>query len=412
MSRLGGLVWVAGIALALLSCSENGARDNRNVPLTGLRVSDVLAGGNDIGFDKASRVIAFEFPKDHGKHSGFRSEWWYLTSTLRTTQGRLFGVQYTLFRQAYAPQVVGSSAWQNGQLYLAHFAVTDVTGGLHRADQRFARQHTANADVENEPHFLAKIDDWRLAQIADQTAFEDTSAEDTSLEHTSLAETSVEDAFLENSWRLQLNAQGTADGQDFGVALELAADTPPRLQGESGLSRKGVDQASYYYSLPRMSTKGAVTINGEHFQVAGLTWMDREWSTSVLADGVVGWDWLSLHLNDGRDLMIFRLRRSDGQRDVYDHGLLVDKNGTNALAHADFKMLPKRYWQDRQGASWPVEWRVELATGESLHVSAALDDQLMEVGLVYWEGLVQVKNEQKILIGEGYLELTGYREAR
>ena len=402
MRRLSGLVLVAGIAPMLLGCSENGARDNPSVLLTGLRVSDVLAGDNDVGFDKAIRVIAFEFPKDHGKHPGFRSEWWYLTSTLRTPRGRLFGLQYTLFRQAYAPQVVGSSEWQNGQLYLAHFAITDVTGGLHRADQRFARQHKENADVENEPHFLAKIDDWRLEQITDQTSIEGPSIEGTPIEYSS----------IEDSWRLQLNAQGVAEGQGFGVALELAADAPPRLQGESGLSRKGLDQASYYYSLPRMSTKGAVTIDGEHFQVAGLTWMDREWSTSVLADGVVGWDWLSLHLNDGRDLMMFRLRRSDGQRDAFDHGLLVDENGTNALAHADFEMLPKRYWQDRQGASWPVEWRVELATGESLTVSAALDDQLMEVGLVYWEGLVQVKNEQKILIGEGYLELTGYREDR
>jgi predicted secreted hydrolase len=384
------IVAVLGLILVLLSCSDRGARDSSSLPLTGLRVSDVLAGGSDAGYDsgykKASHVIAFEFPKDHGKHPGFRSEWWYLTSTLRTNRGRLFGVQYTLFRQAYAPQVAGASQWQNGQMYLAHFAVTDVSGALHRADQRFARQHKANADVEIGPHFLAKIDDWRLEQITDP-----------------------EGISSEHGWRMQLNAQGVADGQNFGVSLELAIDTPPRLQGETGLSRKGIDQASYYYSLPRIPTKGALTIDGENFQVAGLTWMDREWSTSVLADGVVGWAWLSLHLNDGRDLMVFRLRRSDGQRDVFDHGLLVDENETKSLAHSDFEMRPVRFWQDPEGASWPVEWQVVLATGESLTVSAALDDQLMEVGLVYWEGLVQVKDAQQNLLGEGYLELTGYR---
>lgn len=371
----------------LVGCTDP-ARETRNVELTGLRVSDVLGADDAQVFLKAGEIKPFEFPRDHGKHPDYRSEWWYLTMNLRGNDGRLFGVQFTLFRQAFLAAPEGSSPWQSGQAYLAHFALTDVQEDAHYSDQRFARHHPANADVTLKPRFLAQIEDWKLAQDQDGSP-----------------------------WRLTLQAVGESQteglvgkGVPFAVALNLQASSPPVLQGDHGLSRKGPGQASYYYSIPRLTTAGTVQVGEAVYAVEGLAWMDREWSTSVLSPGVVGWDWMSLHLFDGRDVMAFRLRRADGERDPYDHGLLSTQGQRRVLHSADFSLEPIRYWRDQSGVLWPVSWLLTLHDGSDVfEVRALVDDQIMSHGLVYWEGLVEVVDRsQATIAGYGYLELTGY----
>lgn len=373
------IFWLA-CGVLLTACEQ--PSQQADVPLVGLRVTDVLGADERGGFARAQQVIDFEFPRDHGPHPAFRSEWWYLTAALEDASGKRYGVQFTLFRQALTAQAVGESAWQSGQAYLAHLALTDVSVRQHYADQRFARQHPANAGVNLEP-FRAYLADWQLVE---------------------------QDTSNSSGWPLKLLASGRDQASDteFAVALDIVSTRPPVLQGDQGLSHKGPGEASYYYSMPRLAVSGSLVLQGSRRTVTGLAWLDREWSTSVLSQGVIGWDWLALHLIDGRELMAFRLRRRDGERDPYDHGLLVEQGASTLLKPADYTLTPTRFWQDGSGGRWPVAWTLTLASGEQLMIEALVDDQLMRLGLVYWEGLVEVSDATAAHLGYGYLELTGY----
>lgn len=393
------LLWARVLALGLpgvnlLAACEQESPAEQNV-LSGLRVAQVLGGeggeygnrtGSDHGFAKADRARSFSFPADHGAHAAYRSEWWYITAVMSDGQGQEYGLQYTLFRQGLGADTVTASPWSTGQAYLAHFALTDVARQDHRAAQRFTRGHPAGVRVQAEP-FGARILDWSLEQ---------TSAE---------------------PWSLMLKAGDNE--QDIAARLTLVQTRDIVLQGEQGLSRKGEDQASYYYSVPRMALKGELQIGDRKTQVTGQAWLDREWSTSVLGPHLVGWDWFALQLERGEDLMMFQLRRRDGGRDAFDHGSLRRADGEKLdLAHSDYRLVPRRFWRDPDGVAWPVEWQIEgplkdLLTGRPsdpdipLIVRALVDDQRMNLGLVYWEGLVEVVyNNQRL--GRGYLEMTGY----
>jgi predicted secreted hydrolase len=160
--------------------------------------------------------------------------------------------------------------------------------------------------------------------------------------------------------------------------------------------------------VPRMGARGTVWIGEVPHEVHGSAWFDREWSTSVLSRGQVGWDWFALQLDDATELMAFRLRRDDGERDPFDQGLQVDVAGAGThLTARDFTLEPEIFWEDERGVSWPLQWR--LALGERvLRIRAAVPDQRMDTAVVYWEGLVGVFEESGERIGKGYMELTGY----
>lgn len=386
MSDCLGPVRVVVLVLALVliligaaACTpETSTDDLSGMQLQQLRLGSVLGETDLVGFARAEQPRTFHFPADHGPHPAFRSEWWYLTLVLEDDVGADVGVQFTLFRQALTPEVVGESApapqgptllWDTSQVYLAHFAVTDVASAQHLVHERFARGHPELAGARAEP-FAVWLEDWRLEAIEDE-------------------------------WRL---VAGTP-GLKVDVRLSLGVD--PVLQGEAGLSRKGEDQASYYYSMPRMPVIGQIEIDGQGRSVQGLGWLDREWSTSILSDEQTGWDWFALQLDDGRSIMVFQLRRQDGQRDVHDHGVLVESDGGRRLLDAeDFELKPTRFWEDDEGVAWPVAWRVSV-DDEVWQVEAVLDDQKMVTSVRYWEGLVVVR-QTDAEVGRGYLELTGY----
>ena len=349
---------------------------------------DVLGGGlraalgegeAPAGFAQADRPIAFEFPRDHGPHRRFRSEWWYVTAVLAGSAGREFGVQFTLFRhglrpprrEAPAPLV---AAWRTGQIYMAHVAVSDVAAERHWQDERLVRGHPQLAGVQGQP-FRAHLEGWQLASTGN------------------------------DFWPLRLQA----DAHRFAFDLTLMPTKPMVLQGERGLSRKGPTNASYYYSIPRIAASGSVVVDGVAHSLAGSAWLDREWSTSVLATEYVGWDWFALALDDGRDVMLYQMRRRDGTPDEYDSGLLVEADGrARRLAADEFSLTVAKRWR-----RWPTAWRLTLA-GESeaesreWTVSAAFADQVMATSVRYWEGVVVVENGAGERIGKGYMELTGY----
>ena len=359
-----------------------------NAPARGLRLGDAL--GAAAGFQVAERVVPFEFPADHGAHPSFRTEWWYLTAALASAGGDEYGAQFTLFRQGLVPGDRGGG-WPATQLYIGHLAVTDVARARHLEAERLVRGHRRLAGVLAAP-FALWIDGWRLASTA--TGF----------------------------WPMRL----LATDAEFGLDLTLEGGGPPTPQGNAGLSAKGPRNASHYYSIPRIAIVGEVSTRAGATPVTGLGWMDREWSSGVLSAAHRGWNWFALQLQDGVELMAFSLRRHDGRRDPYNQCLLIDANGRHALAAADFTLTPLRWWRDALGVRWPVRWRLAFEPpiayqprqGDlepprhgrlaSILVEAAIDDQVMDTLVRYWEGLVRVRDGDGRDLGHGYMELTGY----
>jgi len=384
MSVRGPLVWLGGTLAAvglLLALAVRLERPAAPAPVAAeLDVAAAMAGGDPSGFLRAEAPRDFEFPADHGAHDGFRTEWWYFTGNLRAADGRTLGYQLTLFRNALAPaRPEGGSALRAQHVWMAHFALSDDRRGRFRFAERLAREALGLAGASNAP-FRVWVEGWEAASTGDRFA------------------------------PLRLRAAAEAMALD----LRLEAGKPPVLQGERGLSRKGPEpgSASFYYSLTRLPTRGTVELEGERFAVEGLSWMDREWSTSALGPGLAGWDWLALHLDDGRDLMLYRLRRRDGSADPWSAGALVAPDGAaRPLAASDFRLEPLGAWVSPRGGTYPAGFRIEIpSAGLRLEARPRVADQELATLVRYWEGAVAVTgtDPRGPVAGGGFLEMTGY----
>lgn len=346
---------------------------------TGLRY---LGGSDDTGFTRATEPRDFVFPEDHASHPDYRSEWWYFTGNLATSSERHFGFELTFFRFAAAPpspKPESASAWRSDQVWMAHLAVTDSAGRRFIARERFSREALGLAGATASP-LRVWVEDWQALgeQNGDQVAF----------------------------------ALEARDGP-VGLSLDLSSTLPPVAHGDRGLDRKGagVGNASYYYSLPRLSAAGSVSVDGEVFAVTGLAWMDREWSTSSLEPGVVGWDWFALHLSDGRSLMVYRLRTASGESSPYSGGSLIGADGRRtALTATDFALTARDHWTSAAtGTRYPIEWRLAIpAAALDLTISPYLEDQEMNLSVRYWEGAVRAVAAGSQVTAQGYMELAGY----
>jgi predicted secreted hydrolase len=376
---------LGGGAIAVFALSPGAQRAaERGIQAT-LAVTTAL-GGDGAGFARAMAPRSFSFPADHGPHPGFRTEWWYYTGNVETASGRHFGFQLTFFRTALAPPAAPvaerGSGWSASQLYLAHFALTDTSGGRFHAWSRLDRQALDLAGARATP-FRVWLGDW--------------SAE-------SEAPTGLP---------VRLRA---AEG-NVAIDLVLAGEKPVVLQGDHGLSQKGPEpgNASYFYSLSRMSARGTVRVDGEPLSVSGLAWMDREWSTSALGPELAGWDWLALQLDDGREVMVYRLRRRDGTADAHSAGSLIGADGaTQPLALDDVTLEVLDHWTSpRSRVRYPSRWRLTVpGAGLTLEIAPRLADQELIVGTRYWEGAVRVDGRAagRPIAGRGYVELVGYGE--
>ena len=367
---------VAVLAMALLFLSQ------RKEALSGrvVSVAEALGGSPGEGFVRAMGPRLFLFPDDHGPHPGFRTEWWYFTGNLESARGRSFGYQVTFFRVALRPEPTArKSRWGTNEVFMAHFAVTDPDGKRFRFAERFSRAALGLAGAGRSP-CRVWLEDWTAAESR------------------------------ASPWGMHLAAR---DG-DAGINLDIRSLTPPILNGEGGLSRKGSRQgnASYYYSLPRMETAGSLRIGDETFAVTGLSWLDREWSTSALEQGQTGWDWFALQLTDGRELMFYRLRRSDGTADPFSSGTLVAADGTSRhLAREDVALEVTGHWQSAaSGVRYPSRWRLRIPRDNvDLEIVPRLADQEFRATIRYWEGAVTARPlAAGSPGGSGYVELTGY----
>ena len=338
-----------------------------------------LRKADDAGFERAYTVKPFAFPQDHGPHPDYRDEWWYITGNLDGPEGQRFGFQITFFRHGLKRgRPARPSQWAAHEASMAHFAISDAQGRTYTSFQRMSRGAMGLAGSQAEP-FKVWLDDWRLAAAADGGF----------------------------PWRLNAGQDGME------LALEFTPLKPPVLNGEQGLSRKSAEpgNASYYYSIPRMATQGSLTLHGQTLKVQGLSWLDREWSTSMLAENQAGWDWFALQLDDGSELMFYRLRRKDGTDDPASAGTLIGQDGaTTALARQDVGIETLDTWDSPAGGRYPARWKLSVKpSGRVLEVRPLLADQEFRHDSRYWEGAVDVFDvDSGKPIGRGYVELAGY----
>jgi len=375
------LTFWLGLAAQLGACvsDERAEPQTASGTETGIRF---LAEGGTGGFARALQAREFEFPADHGGHPDFRTEWWYFTGNVFGAQGRHYGFELTFFRIALTPSAPArESAWATNQIWMAHFALTDVGAGRFSAGERLSRGALGIAGVRAEP-FRVWVEDWSAT---------------------------AEDGRLEDGLRLR------ASMPEGAIDLRLEALKPAVPQGDGGLDAKGAapGNASYYYSIPRLSVSGTVEAGGTRDAVEGLAWMDREWSTSALEAGVAGWDWFALQLSDGSDLMLYRLRDDHGGTTQFSAGTLVDANGAvTRFGATDFSLQAGDFWTSAtSGARYPVFWRIRIPdVGLDLQVAPHLKEQEIDLAVRYWEGAVGVtgSSRQGSVSGHGYLELAGY----
>ena len=321
------------------------------------------------------------FPRDHGAHPDYRTEWWYVTGLVDAPDGDRYGFQITFFRRGLDPggPEPGASQLRARQVVAAHLAVADIPNQrFHHAER--SRRAAGGLAGYSDSKLDIWLDDWEMrATEADV---------------------------------ISVRARDPATG--VGVDLEMRPQRDLVLHGDRGYSQKGADpgNASAYLSWTRLAVEGLIEIDNSETEVKGAAWFDHEWGTSQLGEGVVGWDWFSLRLEDGRDLMVYELRRADGTTDPRSSGTVVRADGgVEHLDGGEVDLQARHWWQSpATGTRYPVRWRLRIPSEElDLEISALLEaselDGTTTTGVVYWEGPVEATGSTR---GEGYVEMTGY----
>lgn len=381
----GGLLAVAlaavSIALDVYLSPPLGPRSHSKALLnqeasSSLDVFDVLGSSPTKGFRQAVESRRFSFPQDHGPHLGFRTEWWYVSGNMSSRAGREFGFQLTFFRLEASPSL---APVDRPQFFLAHFSVTDVEQRKFYSFERTGRSELGTAGARGNPPEIF-VDHWKLEANG---------------EH----------------WHL------AAQEQSVGLVLEMRANSPVVPQGDQGLSQKGAEPgaASYYYSIPRWTVEGALTLGKEKLNVRGSSWLDREWGTNALGSELEGWDWFGLHLDDGTNLMYYRLRRRGGAESPRGSGSVSDAlRLRRKLGPSNVTLTILSEWISGNEVRYPARWRLAIRDGPTLEIVPLVADQLWRGTFEYWEGAVRVSGQTldgTPLSGRGYVELTGYRSS-
>ena len=353
--------------------------------LTGMLAYLALVGGcatTRLHYATPSPQEKLTFPKDHGAHKDFQTEWWYFTGHLELTDGTNTGFELVFFRRRTEKDRMWGMPvkWIAGNpLYLAHFAITDPSKNRFVYSEDKGKSPYAGAKA-------GKILVWCGPWIADM--FEDGTI------------------LLSSSMR------------DYAINLVLTPKRPPVLHGDkNGISRKGEQGGSgYYYSFTRMGVQGYLRRDKKYIKVKkGLAWMDHEFFSLNLAKNLAGWDWFSVQLDDGTDMMAFLLHRPDGTIDPYSSGTLVSPDGSIYRFTRDaFSVEEMAYWKSHKSkGKYPVKWRIKIPKENiDLELSAVMPNQELitkYTHINYWEGEMHVSGKRggKKVKGKGYVEITG-----
>lgn len=354
-------------------------------------------------FLRAVPDYEWAFPRDHFRHDGYRTEWWYFTGHLRSSEGVHFGYQFTFFRIGLQggswSRDRGMSSWSTNALILGHASIANLTSQQHVFSEVLYRESpllgefsAADDAPERESGSGKRPIGWSLAP-----------------------------AGTDGRWKLDWNGRGfefsmTDARQQVAFTIEARTTKPLVYQGPNGYSRKGRsdEAASQYYSFTSLETSGEIDFQGTHYSVSGQSWMDKEFSSSQLTTNQVGWDWFSLQFSDGTEMMLYRLRRADGTTDFSRATMVSTRGEPRYLEDFDWMLVADDYWTSpHTEARYPSRWRLRVDQ-QSWIIRPLMPDQenrsRIPGGVFYWEGAVEIVSESQAKAGVGYVELTGYGE--
>lgn len=324
----------------------------------------------------------FAFPRDHFNHPEYQTEWWYFTGNLTAEDGRRFGFELTFFREGLDRAKKDLATWDIQDLYLAHLALSDISGGDFYHTERTNRAGPGIAGVDE-----------------------------------------VKQRIWNGNWSVSWSGADQelhSIDERFQISLSLHPEKPPVIHGENGVSQKaeGLGRASHYISLTRLTTSGTINVGKKDLQVNGVTWMDHEFFTHQLETNQAGWDWLSVQLGDNTELMLYRIRRKDGSVDPFSSGTYIDEHGKSThLRASDFILKPEgETWRSPgTAATYPIQWKLSIPRlGIDLETRTRLKSQEIsgrsKLAPSYWEGAIELNGHRGAskLEGVGYLEMTGY----
>jgi predicted secreted hydrolase len=324
----------------------------------------------------------YEFPRDHFNHPEFQTEWWYTTGNLIAADGHHYGFELTFFRQGVDRDPGKTEPWDIQDLYLAHLALSDLDGGKFYHAERTNRAGPGLAGIDAKQKRI-----WN------------------------------------GNWEIRWNGAEeilNVVDEKFSLSFSLHSEKQPVIHGENGVSQKaaGAGHASHYISFTRLLTKGTIEMTGKSIDVRGTSWMDHEFFTHSMDAEQVGWDWLSVQLEDNTELMLYQFRRKDGSTDPFSSGTYVDVRGKSVhLSAADFRLVPagETWTSDLTGAKYPVAWSMEIPRlGLKLAATTQLKSQELaggsKIAPSYWEGAIAIEGTRggASVRGVGYLEMTGY----
>lgn len=329
-------------------------------------------------FNRAIGPRDWQFPRDHGRHDRFKLEWWYFTGNLHDAAGKKFGYQLTFFRSAFSPGATSRpSAWGMSDIYFAHAAISDLDSKKFVFKDRLERARPGLAFASDQTMDVSLLD-WSAKLDGDVISLSSTE-------------------------------------KDFGLSLRCQLGRGPILQGPGGVNAKWREpgEASYYYSMTRLNTSGTLTIAGKPFTVDGQSWMDHEFSSDPMASNQIGWDWMGLQLNDGTDLMIYRMRSNDGSADYLSGTRITADAQPHYLSDHQLKITGSDVWTSpATGGKYPQKWLVNIEGHPPLTVISEMPGQELittaSTKVTYFEGAAEVRDEAGKSVGEGYLEMTGY----
>ena len=326
----------------------------------------------------------FKFPVDHGAHNDFRSEWWYFTGNLTDANGRNFGYEFTVFRNAstYNSQK-HKSEFENDQQYIAHFAVSDIQKNKFYYKEKLGLGEDSDAGAVCDP-LKIWVSDWTVNGNYPTN----------------------------NYYKPEFHIKAVTN--KYSILLNLKSDKSLILNGDNGLSRKGPgsDEFSYYYSIPRISTEGTITINNVQYKVSGFSWFDLEWTNSSIGLNSIAWDWFSIQLDNDEELMFYKIKNNGASTGKYNYGAFINKDGeVEKLRDSDVKIITTDFWKSDLTKVYPSGWDIKVSkVNLAVKIKPMMKDQQLKLFTSYWEGAVQawgtLKNRK--ITGKGYVELTGY----
>ena len=345
-----------------------------------------LVDNDENGFSHSDTPWDFQFPRDHGAHSDFKTESWFLTGYLANEAGRRFGFQLAIFRFGLKPPstVERASAWGTREIYRGHFSVTDVASNQFFATERFSRAALELSGSQQIP-VRVWLENWEMT-------FEDSEIE-----------------FPVFSMR--------ASNADIRIEVQMQNLKPSLLFGTNrGSIEEGTSRANFYsYSLTRLHSQGTIKLGAQKFNVEGLAWLDRAWGEIPLPVGPIVWDRFLLHLNDGSEFLATTLRRRAGGGKPQSSGVWLKPDGsTQHFGQSNMTIEILDEWiNPRNNTRYPARWRLQVPSiSLYLEIVPSIADQAVEKSMAYWSGLIDIQGDfnGNPTKGQGFAELTGYSE--